>query len=218
MLSGLCFCGPQLFIFLSPRARCAQPSVPTMKKAFYLLLVLAMGTAFACNNGTSSGDTEETSGTDTEQADAGNDMSGMISFPLSDIGMGMPVALMVPDTSAQAFDARWNDAMGTIELRVGKSFQVQVSEFSDLEMAKADLQNAEPYVNTILQEEGNLILYKSVIPDSGIEPAHHFYAVVSVDGIDYAVSDIVDGNSFSKEAAEYMLKAALSLKALNAAS
>ena len=137
---------------------------------------------------------------------------GMMEIDLSE--WGIPVTMMVPDSTKAPLDIQESAAAGIV-IRVGKSFQVEIAEDGDLAMRKDDLQTGPEslvYVATTVSEGSDFIVYQQEVKDSEMAPKFRFYYIFESEGMSYGVQDFDEGGPYVQGAVEKMLDAAKSVK------
>ena len=122
---------------------------------------------------------------------------------------GMPISIMIPDSTkgkAEITEQSW----GAVEIKVGKSFQVSISEGEgDVSLMKSDIAgNDINKFKRYVKDEPALLFYESEIT----QPEFHFYTVVKSENTSYTVEDI-KGEIFSEKDVERMIESAKSIKA-----
>lgn len=142
-----------------------------------------------------------------KEADESAKIPGMMEVDLTP--HGMPVTIMIPDSTkgkAEITEQTW----GAVEIKVGKTFQVSISEGEgDVSLMKSDIAGNE--INKFkryIKDEPALLFYESEIT----QPEFHFYSVVKTGKTSYVVEDI-KGDIFSEKDVERMIESAQSLRA-----
>ena len=176
-------------------------------KKFKLLFpaLFVMITLGACGGGES---TEEGQDESTESAMVGAETD------LSPYGFNYVITL--PDSKSSELMLSEND-WGGLDIMKGEMFMLSIAYGEgNLDLVKSDLQGDLVYKSEILEDDGDHLLYKREIPDSGMEPEYHFIYVFK------AGSDIIEiqnskDASFNEEAIRAMLMSAKSFKAKSGA-
>lgn len=132
--------------------------------------------------------------------------AGMMEVDLTPYGF--PVTMAIPDSSKGKVEIV-QQSWGATEIKVGKFFQVSVSEGDgDISLIKSDIaSNDVNKFKSYIVDEPTAILYESEIT----KPEFHFYSIVKAGNTSYVVEDI-KGDLFTKEEAQTMLDAAKSIK------
>ena len=163
---------------------------------FFLILLVSLFLS-ACSSKTNSNQEEDATATES-----------MLEFDLS--AFGTQAIILLPDTTLSPLETTILPS-GELEIRVGKGFQVMIAEGGDIELKKSDIETDLLYKGTVLKQTDNSLLYKSELPDGSLS-FHHFYVIKEINGNMYELSDIDNGEPFSENEAEIMLKSALALK------
>ncbi len=133
---------------------------------------------------------------------------GMVALDLSKYGKQFLV--FVPDTTTAKLEVT-EQSWGALEIKVGKSFQLSITEDpGDIELKKSDIKSNDVNVfKSFIIEEPLTILWESAIT----KPEYHFYTIEKVAGNSYVVEDIVpaDGEPIGKESIQKMLDSAKKL-------
>ena len=119
-----------------------------------------------------------------------------------------PLSIMVPDSTIgplKVIQQSW----GATEIKVGKGFQITISEDEgDVTLKKSDIKADE--VNkfkTFIKEEPATLFWESAIT----EPEFHFYTVEKAGALFYTIEDIREIN-FNQREIQTMIEAAKSMK------
>lgn len=166
-----------------------------MKKLFTILSVLTLSLAStSCGNKESKQDI---------QAPA-----GMVALDLSKYGKQF--SIFVPDTTQAKLEVV-EQSWGALEVKVGKTFQLSITEDpGDIELKKSDVKSNDVNIfKAFVVEEPLTIMWESAITKS----EYHFYTIQKAAGNTYVFEDIVpaNGEPLSKEAIQKMLDSAKSL-------
>jgi hypothetical protein len=163
-----------------------------MKKLFTLLSVLTISIAF-----TSCGGKESKKNIEAPV--------GMIALDLSKFGKQFSV--FVPDTTSAKLEIV-EQSWGALEIKVGKGFQLSISEDpGDIELKKSDIKSNDVNVfKSFVLDEPLTIMWESEIT----KPEYHFYSIQKIGNNTYVFEDIVsaDGEPLSKDAIQKMLDSA----------
>jgi hypothetical protein len=141
-----------------------------------------------------------------KEADESANIPGMTETDLTPYGM--PISIMIPDSTkgkAEITEQSW----GAVEIKVGKTFQVSISEGEgDVSLMKSDIAgNDINKFKRYVKDEPALLFYESEIT----QPEFHFYTVVKSENASYTVEDI-KGEIFSEKDVERMIESAKSIK------
>lgn len=167
-----------------------------MKKIFLLGTCICMIALASCGGGK----TDDNANADVPQ--------GMVAVDLSEYGMAAMVN--APDSTVAPMEVIAN-AQGGADIKVGKNFQMTITEGSgDIELKKHDITHDDirKFVKYVV-EEPNYLVWEWQI--EGMEPEFHFYAIVKDGEKSFEVRD-VEGEVFSEKAAIQMLDAAKSIR------
>jgi len=175
---------------------------------FTAVLAISLG-LFAC--GGNSAETTEENATTTETPAV--DYKGMEMVDLSEYDV--PASMYLADQSKGKRDIRMSE-MGTTQVEVGKNLGIEIVPFGlTVAEKKAELSGDLVYQTEFTEETDNKLVYIKTIPDSEVEPEHHFYYTVELEGDLYAVKSL--NKAYSKKAIEKMVMAAKSIKPANPA-
>jgi hypothetical protein len=158
-----------------------------------------------------SGEKDEAGGKEGEETAQTVDLGNVDEIDLEEYGfqivINVPAASpTTPEPTIDVLD--W----GAIEVRVGTSFQIQVSASEgDVAQKKSDIQNLydDIYETSFMIDQDNALFYSSTIP--GLEPEYHLFVVISDGGKAFEVEDI-RGESYSEEEAKRMFDFAKAIK------
>lgn len=121
---------------------------------------------------------------------------------------GNSLTITVPDSSIGKLEVV-EQSWGATEIKVGKKFQLSVSEGQgDIALKKSDIAGDD--VNKFkryIKEEPNTLMWESGI----IEPEFHFYSVEKVGPVFYLIEDVKEDHFVEKDI-QQMLESAKSLK------
>ncbi len=82
---------------------------------------------------------------------------------------------------------RWNEDIGKLEVQAGDRFSILVSEEAgDISRLKADLERDMLRKHTIIEEQQDLIIYRSTFPDDDIVFVH-FYRILEHNGRTFVI-------------------------------
>lgn len=139
--------------------------------------------------------------------------AGMVAADLS--AQGLAVLVNVPDSTVAPLEVMAN-AQGGADIKVGKNFQITVTEGEgNMELKKTDIthDDVRKFVKYVV-EDPNALIWEWQI--EGMEPEFHFYAIVKDGGKTFEVRDI-EGGVFTEKAATQMLDAAKTVRVKAAA-
>jgi hypothetical protein len=135
------------------------------------------------------------------------------------------VNLVVFDDSLQMYVSNTLDGTvsaaensnGAVELKVGEKFQLEVSqEAGDIALVKSDIDGHEFLkLQKYIIDEPTLLFWEAKAPDMTTSE-FHFYAIITVNGLPYVVSDVKNGEPHTQEFVQLMVNAAKTLRAKNA--
>lgn len=121
---------------------------------------------------------------------------------------GNSLTITVPDSSIARLEIT-EQSWGATEIKVGKHFQISISEGQgDIALKKSDISGDE--INKFrryLKEEPNTLFWESSIT----EPEFHFYTVEKVGPVFYLIENIKEEH-FTEKDIQQMLESAKSLK------
>lgn len=133
---------------------------------------------------------------------------GMVALDLSKYGK--PFLIFVPDTTTAKLEVV-EQSWGALEIKVGKNFQLAISEDpGDMALKKSDITSNDVNIfKSYIINEPLTIFWESSIT----KPEYHFYTIQKVAGNSYVIEDIVpaDGEPIGKESVQKMLDSALKL-------
>ena len=111
----------------------------------------------------------------------------------------LPLMLAMPAGTPEP-TLLWKDQIGTLSVRAGDHFAIEISEApADQERLKADLDRDLLKRNIILDENAELLIYRSEFPDDTALVFHHFERWITADGRSFRVEDAKDGTVFTLE-------------------
>lgn len=116
----------------------------------------------------------------------------------------MPFSLYIPDSS-RGIPNIIETSYGETEIEVGSTFHIVVAEGGDMAMKKVEIADDLMFTNDVVEEGDDFILYKSSIADSHLDPEYHFYAVKTVDGLDFEFRDFSNEGGYAETVARFML-------------
>lgn len=134
-------------------------------------------------------------------------------------GMGMPVKINAPDSSAGILDTM--STPNGAQVRVGNNFDLLVNlggtEESDLAKVKALVEAQDAGTSTFTVNDATTLIWETKFGELSM---YHFYTLVKVGNDTYYVRDNSDNtnNQFKKEDIDRMLEASKSLRASKAAA
>jgi hypothetical protein len=164
-----------------------------MKKIFLLIIIPSVLLLTNCKN--------------QKSDDVNNSTSGIRQVQIKINGNSL--SLMVPDSTkgkVEVVDQSW----GATEIKVGKDFQISISEGEgDIALKKSDIAaNDVNKFKRYVKDEAGLLFWESQIT----EPEFHFFCIQKVGTTSYNVEDI-KGDIFSEPAVQSMIDAVKSMKA-----
>lgn len=168
-----------------------------MRSLLYCILFLSL---FSCDQNT------------TDPKDDENANKGKVELDLTQYGI--EASIFVPDTTKLPASLEAKD-YGELNIHLGDKYHFSFIEGGDMNLKKSDLESDLLFVSTILEENPNMIIYKSDLPDGSVT-YHHFYAIINVNGIDFEVSDMNMGESLSEENIRRMVDILNTLKSQSA--
>jgi hypothetical protein len=143
-----------------------------------ILFTIALSLA-ACTGG---GEAEATAEQSPAATSLAVDLAGH-DIPLS-IELGDPATLGVDSATV-----RWSEESGQLSVLAGERFSILVTEEpGDIARLKADLARDQLRTSTIIEEQPDRIVWRSVFPDVEIVFVH-FYRIVEADGRTFIVQD-----------------------------
>lgn len=118
---------------------------------------------------------------------------GMVRTDLA--GEDLPMTIDTPQLpDGLSPEITWKEEFGHVEVKAGDHFGLTISEVpGDLERKKGDLERDLLQTHEILQEESNMLVYKSTFPDSENLIFVHMYKVIETDGRTFVVEDLASG-------------------------
>lgn len=117
----------------------------------------------------------------------------------------LPFTLIVPDSN-RGIPEVLVTTYGETDVMVGPTFHVVIAEGGDLKAKTDALGQDILYKHTVLESGADFILYKSELPDAGMEPEFHFYAVKTVGANTYEIRDYSDEGGYAETVARFMLE------------
>jgi hypothetical protein len=132
-------------------------------------------------------------------------------------GMGLPVKINAPDSSAGILDTM--STPNGAQVRVGNNFDLLVNlggaEEADLAQVKSLVEATDAGEYTFTVNDATTLVWETKFGDLSM---YHFYTVVKVGNDTYYVRDNADNpnNQFKKEDIDRMLEASKSLRASKA--
>jgi hypothetical protein len=124
---------------------------------------------------------------------------------------GKPFAIFVPDTNNAKLEIM-EQSWGALEIKVGNSFAVSISEDeADLNLRKADIKADEiNKFKSFMVEEPTTLMWESEIT----KPEFHFITIQKIGTTSYTFEDVksTDAEPFGKEGIQKMLDAAKDIK------
>ena len=174
-----------------------------MRTNVLLSTLIAVTVSLAsCGGGSGEGDGN---GADSTQVEAMPEVlqRGTTTLNLSEYYM--PFSLIIPD-SMRGYPEVMETGYGETVVTVGPTYNMLIAEGGDMATKKADLSSDIMYTNTIVEEGENYVLFKSEIKDSFLDPEFHFYALKTVNGIQYEFKDNKDEGPYAESVARFMLE------------
>ena len=182
-----------------------------------LFLIALLFSLAACGGGASDdGNSEESSDSSATEASA-TPMRGMVEVDLSEFYVN--ASIMIPDETRGEQSIAVND-FGETRIQVGTIYDVIIAEQieGDLNSYIQMLSEDITYMNEIIDQGEDFVLYKSSIADSHIEPEFHFFAIKTIDGIVYEIHDYNEEGGYAESVARLMLQSVNDIKPINTAS
>lgn len=119
----------------------------------------------------------------------------------------IPLLVELPEESGSP-EVQWKDEVGRLEVRAGAGFALRIHEApADMGRVKADLGRDLLRRNTIIVDEGDLLVYRSEFPDDTMLVYHHFIRSVEAAGRTFQVEDVRSERPFTLEEITRMSKA-----------
>ncbi len=107
-------------------------------------------------------------------------------------GHDIPFSIELGDAATLGVDTptvRWNEEFGHLSVQAGERFSILITEEpGDIGRLKADLSRDPLRTNSIIEEQPDRIVWRSVFPDEDIVFVH-FYRIVEADGRTFIVQD-----------------------------
>lgn len=165
-----------------------------MKNIFFSFVIITSAALVGCEGSKESG----VQNTDIPQ--------GMMPLDLTQYGYA--VSINVPDAATGPLEVV-AQSWGTVEIKVGKMFQLSVKDGQgDIALKKRDIAgNDVNKFKRYVVDEPSALLWESQI----MESEFHFYTVVKAGNASYEVEDIA-GEIFSETQATKMLETAKAMK------
>lgn len=173
-----------------------------MKKMLFLLALPAMFLA-SCGDGNNGTDPN---GTDS-LANAGPDLSDMVSLETNMEEHGVDLTMMVPNSDKAEADplVEYDDGRMITTVKVGERFQLVITDMEpDKAQFKRDLEGDLTFTNTIIEETDDMIIYESKAADME-RTFFHLWMSKDIGGIIYQIEDNKAGE-FTKVNIEEMVK------------
>lgn len=102
----------------------------------------------------------------------------------------------------------WKDEVGKLEVRSGDRFGLQLYEAPpDMGRIKADLDRDLLKKNTILEDNPELLVYRSEFPDDTTLVFHHFHQSITAGGRTFQVEDLREGTPYTLQDIRHMAAA-----------
>ncbi len=167
-----------------------------MKNTFLLFAVISLHVFCGCGSKKTSDDS------------AMKAPEGYMTIDLS--AQNLAILLNVPDSTVAPLQVSEN-AQGGADVKVGKNFQLSISEGpGDITLKKNDITTdaLRKFVRYVSEDEHSLIWEWQM---DGMESEFHFYTIVKAGEKSFEVHDI-EGEVFSEKSAMQMLDAAKSIR------
>jgi len=173
-----------------------------MKRALYLITLIAATTFLAC------GESEVEKFSDEVKTTS---LKGLEELSLTDYGYDL--SIMVPRSDMNGAAEVSLTGRGTLEIVIGLDYGVEIMfGDGDIGLLKTDLEENLVFKSEIVKEEKNALIYTQDIPDSGVKIQNHFMYRAEVGLNIYEVKDIA-GREYGSGMIEKMLESAKTIKA-----
>lgn len=141
-------------------------------------------------------------------------MEGMKEKDLSEHGFDLSIMVPEKDPNKGIRPAKFElDERGRLQVKAGKGFGMSILEgapLQDMDAKKEDIKNMNQALETdFVKEEEGLLIYKHAIPGSEKE-MFHFFLVHEVDGMDYVIESLAEGE-FTEKQVKRMIESAKTL-------
>jgi hypothetical protein len=145
----------------------------------HILPVLALLIGLGACNGRS---TDDPGSTPVEEGSA---RGRIIDLSQHDVPLIVELDQTMP--GADTPEVRWNEEFGKLEVDAGERFRITISEErGDIARLKAGLERDMLRDHTIIEEEDDLVIYRSEFPDETIVFVH-FYRVIEHEGRSFVI-------------------------------
>lgn len=144
----------------------------------------------------------------TEEAEVVQDLPAVLVNGTSELDLSeyfMPFSMYVPDSN-RGIPEVIETGYGETIVRVGPTFNMLIAEGGDLANRKNEIANDLMYKNTIIEEGDGFMIFKSEIEGSFVDPEFHFYAVKTINGVQYEFKDNKDEGPFAESIARFMVE------------
>ena len=152
-----------------------------MKKTNIVFLGLAIIGITACGPSEEKANKEDLKNDTVESAEKNTpaDLTDMEEVDLSEAGL--PLSIFIPNNNGkpEIKATEW----GSIEIRIADNFGLEIVPSGiSVEERKTELNNDIVYTYNFIEDSPLLITYEQSIPDSGVEPEHHFFMNTEIAG------------------------------------
>ena len=157
-----------------------------MKSIRYFIVLLISAMLVSCGGDSNSDNA-------TEDVVETKELKGYEELDLNEWGFQM--SMMVPDAEQNGEAQVVLTERGALEIVVGSGFGIEIMYGEgDIELLKMDLKEDLVFASEIVSEDGNSLVYKQDIPDSGVKTQNHFFYKAQIGTDVYEVRDLIDGN------------------------
>ncbi len=164
-----------------------------------LSIVMLLFTASCGQSGDTSSSEEETVVQDLPAVL----VNGTSELDLSDYFM--PFSMYIPDSN-RGIPEVIETGYGETIVTVGPTFNMIIAEGGDMNNRKNEIADDLMYTNTIIEEGDGFIIFKSEIEGSFVDPEYHFYAVKTINGVQFQFKDNKDEGPFAESIARFMVE------------
>lgn len=170
-------------------------------KKFKLLLAIALTSVVVACGGSSDG------GSGSQESEEVVSYEGMTKLNLREYGFEGTIYIPNEDFGQPIVERTdW----GSVKIAVGQRFGIELQqEPMSYDMRKSEVMEAQVFETELLEDEPPMLVWKNTIPESGIEPEHHFFYLYSKDNFNVSISSFLS-EQYSKSAIDKMVIAAKS--------